>query len=61
MLLIKANPELKNVFKRLIKTMDMPVTWNDILVVTNNYLILAGDVRSLVFNYDNTKIYTKTY
>ena len=58
MLLIKANPELKNVFKRLIKTMDMPVTWNDILVVTNNYLILAGDVRSLVFNYDNTKIYT---
>ncbi|MBD5445040.1 MAG: hypothetical protein HDR29_05750 [Lachnospiraceae bacterium] len=58
MLLIKANPELKNVFKRLIKTMDMPVTWNDILVVTNNYLILAGDVRSLVFNFDNTKIYT---
>lgn len=57
-LLIKANPELKNVFKRLIKTMDMPVTWNDILVVTNNYLILAGDVRSLVFNFDNTKIYT---
>lgn len=58
MLLIKANPELKNVFKRLIKTMNMPVTWNDILVVTNNYLILAGDVRSLVFNFDNTKIYT---
>ncbi|MBD5520922.1 MAG: hypothetical protein HDR03_06800 [Lachnospiraceae bacterium] len=58
MLLIKANPELKNVFKRLIKTMDMPVTWNDILVVTNNFLILTGDVRSLVFNFDNTKIYT---
>ena len=36
----------------------MPVTWNDILVVTNNFLILAGDVRSLVFNFDNTKIYT---
>lgn len=58
MLLIKANPELKNVFKRLIATMKLPVTWSDIFVATNNFLILAGDVRSLIFNFDTKKIYT---
>lgn len=58
MLLVKANPELKNVFQRLIKTMQMPVTWTDVFVITNNVLILAGDVRSLVFNFDNKRVYT---
>lgn len=58
MLLLKANPELKSVFQKLIKTMDQPVTWTEIFVITNNSLILAGSVRSLIFNFDNKRSYT---
>ncbi|MDE5930944.1 MAG: hypothetical protein K2H40_00455 [Lachnospiraceae bacterium] len=58
MLLLKANSELQKVFGKLIKTMKVPVAWNDILVISNNSLILAGDVRSLIFNFDNKKSYT---
>lgn len=58
MILLKANPKLKNVFSKLIKTMNVTVTWNDIFVIVNNNLILAGDVRSLIFSFDNRKIYT---
>lgn len=58
MILLKANTELKHTFERLIQTMDVPVTWNDIFVVLNNYLILPGEVRSLVFNFDNRKVNT---
>lgn len=57
-LLLKANPELKNVFKKLITTMKLQVAWTDIFVVTNNSLVLAGDVRSLIFNFDNKKAHT---
>lgn len=38
--------------------MNQPVTWTEIFVITNNSLILAGDVRSLIFNFDNKKAYT---
>lgn len=38
--------------------MKVPVSWNNILVISNNCLILAGDVRSLIFNFDNKKSYT---
>ena len=58
MLLLKANPELQKVFGKLIKTMKVPVTWNQVFVISNNCLILAGDVRSLIFNFDNKKSYT---
>jgi len=58
MLLLKANPELQKVFGKLIKTMKVPVSWNDVFVVSNNNLILAGDVRSLIFNFDSKKSHT---
>ncbi len=58
MLLLKANPELQKVLGKLIKTMKVPVTWNDVIVIANNSLILAGDVRSLIFNFDSRKIHT---
>lgn len=58
MLLLKANPELKKVFSSLIKTMKVPVTWTDTFVVINNSLVLAGDIRSLVFNFDTKKAST---
>ena len=58
MLLLKANPELHKVFGRLIKAMKVPVTWTDTFIIMNNSLVLAGDVRSLVFNFDNKKVST---
>lgn len=58
MILLRANPELKQTFERLIKTMGVPVAWEDTFVVLNNFLILPGEVRSLVFNFDNRKAIT---
>ena len=58
MLLLKANPELKKVFEKLIKAMKLPVTWTDTFIITNSNLILAGEVRSLIFNFDHKKAYT---
>ncbi|MCM1037692.1 MAG: hypothetical protein NC434_00095 [Ruminococcus sp.] len=58
MLLLKANPELKKVFGKLIKAMKLPVTWTDYFVITNNNLILTGEIRSLIFNFDHKKAYT---
>lgn len=58
MILLKANPKLKNVFAKLVKTMNVTVAWTDVFVIVNNNLILAGDVRSLIFSFDNRKIYT---
>ena len=58
MIFLKASTELKHTFKRLIQTMDVPVKWDDIFVVLNNYLILPGEVRSLIFNFDNRKVGT---
>lgn len=58
MILLKANEELKSVFGRMIKTMGVNVAWNGRFVVLNNFLILSGSVRSLVFNFDNRKVNT---
>lgn len=58
MILLKANNELKNVFSRLIQTMGANVVWGGNFVVLNNFLILSGKVRSLVFNFDNRKVNT---
>lgn len=57
-LLLKANPELKKVFEKLIKTMNLPVTWTDVFVIMNNNLILAGEIRSLIFSFDSRKVST---
>jgi len=57
-LLLKANPELKKVFARLIGTVKAPVTWTNVFAVVNNNLILVGEIRSLIFNFDNRKVYT---
>lgn len=58
MILLKANEELKTVFGRMIKTMGVNVAWNGKFVVLNNFLILSGSVRSLIFNFDNRKVNT---
>ena len=53
MILLKANSELKTVFGRMIKAMGANMTWTGNFVVLNNFLILSGKVRSLIFNFDN--------
>lgn len=58
MIVLKANGELKSVFGRMIKTMGVNVTWTGKFVVLNNFLILSGNVRSLIFNFDNRKVNT---
>lgn len=58
MIFLRANTELKHTFERLIQTVNAPVKWNHIFVVLNNFLILPGEVRSLIFNFDNRKVNT---
>lgn len=58
MILLKANEELKSVFGRMIKTMEVNVAWTGKFVVLNNFLIMSGNVRSLIFNFDNRKVNT---
>lgn len=58
MILLKANDELKMVFGRMLKTMGVNVAWTGNFVVLNNFLILSGSVRSLIFNFDNRKVLT---
>ena len=58
MILLKANSELKKVFGRMLNTMGVNVVWTGNFVVLNNFLILSGNVRSLIFNFDNGKILT---
>ncbi len=58
MIVLKANEELKSVFGRMVKTMGVNVVWTGKFVILNNFLIMAGNVRSLVFNFDNRKVNT---
>lgn len=58
MILLKANEELKNIFGRMLKTMDANVMWTGNIVVLNNFLILSGNVRSMIFNFDKGKVIT---
>lgn len=58
MIILRANPELRQTFERLIETMKVPVKWNGIFVVVDNYIILQGEVRSLFFHFDTKKVAT---
>ena len=58
MILLKANGELENVFKRMLGAMKVNVAWTGKFVVLNNFLILSGNVRSLILNFDNRKVTT---
>lgn len=58
MILLKANSELEQTFQKLIQTMKVPVKWNGIFVVVDNYIILQGEVRSLFFHFDTRKTAT---
>lgn len=58
MILLRANQELRQTFDKLIETMKVPVKWNGIFVVIDNYIILQGEVRSLFFHFDSRKVIT---
>lgn len=58
MILLKANSELQQTFERLIQTMKVPVKWDGIFAVVDNYIILQGEVRSLFFHFDTRKAAT---
>lgn len=58
MILLRANRELKQTFEKLIQTAKLPVEWNGIFAVVDNYMILQGEVRSLFFNFDNKMVAT---
>lgn len=58
MILLKADTESKTVFQRLIKTMGLNVVWNEVFIVINNNLILAGSGRSMMFHFDDKRLTT---
>lgn len=58
MILLRADHQLKDTFEKLITTMKIPVAWNGIFVVIDNYIILQGEVRSLFFHFDTKKVAT---
>ena len=58
MILLRANTELHQTFERLIEAMKVPVKWNGIFVVIDNYMILQGEVRSLFFHFDTRNVAT---
>ena len=58
MILLRANHELEEVFKRLIQTMKINVIWTGLFAVVDNYLILQGEVRSLFFDFENKRVVT---
>lgn len=58
MILLRANAELHQTFEKLIQTAKVPVKWNGIFAVVDNYIILQGEVRSLFFHFDTKKVTT---
>lgn len=58
MLILKANPELKAIFSRLINTIGVTIKWNEVFIITNNSMILAGELRSLIFDYEDKRAYS---
>lgn len=58
MILLRANAELQQTFEKLIQATKVPVKWNGIFAVVDNYMILQGEVRSLFFHFDSRKVAT---
>lgn len=58
MILLRANAELQQTFEKLIHMIKVPVKWNGIFAVVDNYVILQGEVRSLFFHFDSKNVTT---
>lgn len=55
MILLKANEELKSTFQKIIKTIDKEINWDETFFITNSQLILPGNRRSLLFDFDKQR------
>ncbi len=55
MIILRASTELKMTFEKLIQTMKVPVKWNGLFVVVDNYIVLQGELRSFIFHFDSRK------
>lgn len=42
----------------MIAAMQVPVQWNGLFVIVDNYMILQGEVRSLFFHFDTRRVVT---
>ena len=58
MIVLKSTDELRKVFGKLIGTLSVPVEWDGNFVVMDNFLVLSGRVRSVIFNYDTRRVST---
>ena len=55
MIILKTNQELKTVFQKIVTAIDKKVIWTEKLIINNNNLILLGELRSVVFDFDRQK------
>ena len=58
MIVLKSTDELRKVFGKLIGTLSVPVEWDGNFVVMDNFLVLSGRERSVIFNYDTRRVST---
>lgn len=58
MIVLKSTEELRKVFEKLIGTLSVPVEWDGNFVVMDNFLVLSGKERSVIFNYDTRRVST---
>lgn len=59
MILIKSDTRLKKVFERLIKTYGEHVEWNGIFAIAAGNLMLPGRVRTLFFQLEQKKLFSR--
>ena len=57
MIILLSTKETKAVFEKLINTINARVSWDGLFIVHENFFILHGQERSLVFNFDTRKVY----
>ncbi len=60
MILLRANAGLKVVFVKLINTMGRNFAWNDIFIIRNNNLVLAGSDGVMIFDFGNKAVSINT-
>ncbi len=58
MLVLQANQDLEKTFRKLIQTMGAPVAWDGRFIAIGNQLILEGNIRSLVLQFDSKRVTT---
>lgn len=57
MILLRANSEIRVVFLKMIKTMGEEIHWTEIIMITNNDVILVGKDKSLFFNFESKTVF----